>query len=190
MIAVKLRTASACDAKSIADLHADSWRRHYRGAYLDSFLDSDVFTERLAIWSQRLARLEVEGPFTVVADYGGEVIGFAHTVPDHDPAYGALLENLHVRHDRKRGGIGSALMRQTAAVLMQRNSRAGLYLWVLEQNKDAQAFYSSRGGACVGGAIRGPFPGGGTAPALRYYWSDPSILLGPDNVGGSGDHAK
>jgi GNAT superfamily N-acetyltransferase len=175
---MNLRTASARDAKPIADLHAESWRRHYRGAFRDSFLDGDIFAERLAVWSERLANLD-RRPFTVIAEELGEMIGFAHTIPDHDTVYGALLDNLHVRHDRKRCGVGSALMRETARVLTRRNIRSGLHLWVLEQNKDAQAFYSRQGGVCVGRGIRGPFPGGGTAPAVRYYWPDPAVLLGP-----------
>jgi hypothetical protein len=28
------------------NLHADSWRRHYRGAYADAFLDGDVLADR------------------------------------------------------------------------------------------------------------------------------------------------
>jgi len=30
---LQLRLASPSDAEAIAALHADSWRRHYRGAY-------------------------------------------------------------------------------------------------------------------------------------------------------------
>ena len=43
---------------------------------------------------------------------------------------------------------------------------SGLYLFVLEQNTPAQAFYAARGGIEVAREIRGPFPGGGTAPSL------------------------
>jgi ribosomal protein S18 acetylase RimI-like enzyme len=34
--AMEYRQAAASDVVAIARLHADSWRRHYRGAYLDS----------------------------------------------------------------------------------------------------------------------------------------------------------
>jgi hypothetical protein len=44
--AVLYLDANSCDADSIAALHADSWRRHYRGAYLDSYLDGDAVSER------------------------------------------------------------------------------------------------------------------------------------------------
>ena len=36
---LKYRAAGPDDAPAIATLHADSWRRHYRGAFADAFLD-------------------------------------------------------------------------------------------------------------------------------------------------------
>jgi hypothetical protein len=91
------REATAHDVEPIAALHAESWRRNYRGAYLDAFLDGDVFTDRLAVWSERLA-LPRSGQFTVVAELDGVVLGFAHTIFDRDPTWGAFLDNLHVTH--------------------------------------------------------------------------------------------
>jgi len=41
-VTVGFRPARASDSEAIAALHADSWRRHYRGAYSDAFLDGDV----------------------------------------------------------------------------------------------------------------------------------------------------
>ncbi len=49
---------------------------------------------------------------------------------------------------------------------------AGLYLWVLEQNTAAQAFYRAQGGSCVERELAGPFPGGGYAFSFRYAWPD------------------
>ena len=106
---VQYRDATALDAESIAALHADSWRRHYRGAYLDAYLDGDVVTDRREVWTSRLA-LPRTNQFTVVAQVNDEVIGFAHTVLDDDPRWGSLLENLHVRSERKRSGIGTHLL--------------------------------------------------------------------------------
>ena len=52
---MRLRAAGARDAEAVAALHADSWRRHYRGAYADSFLDGDVVANRCAVWSGQLS---------------------------------------------------------------------------------------------------------------------------------------
>jgi predicted N-acetyltransferase YhbS len=107
-IAVQYLDATDRDADSIAALHADSWRRHYRGAYLDSYLDGDVVTNRQEVWRSRLAQPRT-GHFTVVARHGDEVLGFAHTLVDEEPLWGSLLENLHVTSHLKRCGIGSHL---------------------------------------------------------------------------------
>jgi ribosomal protein S18 acetylase RimI-like enzyme len=174
---MEFRDATADDAEAIAGLHADSWRRNYRGAYLDAYLDGDVVTDRLAVWTERLTRPRLDR-CTIVAARDGVVVGLAHTILDDDPTWGALLENLHVAHDLKGHGIGTRLMVETALVVVERAPSTGLYLWVLEQNKAAQAFYQARGGACVGRELRGPFPGGGAAVGLRYAWSDPGRLVG------------
>lgn len=170
------RAASATDGAAIAELHADSWRRSYRGAYLDSYLDGDVRADRLAVWTDRLARRDADRS-THVADQDGLVVGFVHTILDEDPTWGAYLENLHVAHDRKREGIGQGLVITAARHLVEQRPASGLYLWVLEQNTAAQAFYEAMGGVCAGREIRGPFPGGGTAPGLRYVWPEPAQLL-------------
>jgi ribosomal protein S18 acetylase RimI-like enzyme len=175
---MEYREATPSDVEAIAGLHADSWRRNYRGAYADAYLDGDVYTDRLVAWQERLT-LPRPNQYTVVADLDGVVVGFAHTNFDDDPTWGALLDNLHASHDLKRQGIGTHLMAATARALIQSRPSMGLYLWALEQNKAAQAFYEARGGKLVGREIGGPFPGGGTAPSLRYAWADPRILIVP-----------
>jgi len=173
---VQCRAAEERDVEAIAALHADSWRRNYRGAYLDSYLDGDVVADRRAVWTERITRPEPSFR-TLIADDDGAFAGFAHTKLDDDPTWGALLDNLHVVHERKGHGIGTVLMAATARAVVEASPGSGLYLWVLEQNAAAQAFYAARGGVDVEHAIRGPFAGGGTAPARRIAWRDPSSLF-------------
>jgi ribosomal protein S18 acetylase RimI-like enzyme len=173
---MELREATPRDAEPIAALHADSWRRNYRGAFLDSFLDGDVLADRRVVWAERLAQPD-PAAFAIVAEYDGEFLGFSYTKLGEDPHFGALLDNLHVTHSHKRLGIGTRLVAETARDLLARAPESGLYLFVLEQNTAAQAFYTARGGVNVAREIRGPFPGGGTAPAFRIAWPDPSVLL-------------
>jgi ribosomal protein S18 acetylase RimI-like enzyme len=172
---VEYRHASASDVPAIAGLHADSWRRNYRGAFADSFLDGNVLDDRLSVWGQRLAH-PGPGQSTVVAEDDGVVVGFAHTVFDDHPTWGALLDNLHVSDTVKRQGVGRNLMARTAASVLSRTAPTGLYLWVLEQNTAAQAFYGSLGGTAVERGFGSP-PGGGRPPRIRYAWPDPKVLL-------------
>jgi ribosomal protein S18 acetylase RimI-like enzyme len=168
------RPGGAADAAAIAALHADSWRRHYRGAYADAFLDHEAGPYCAAMWAGRLEPPRPE-TITIVAEQGGQLVGLAHTVLGADPGRGALLDNLHVRHGLKRRGIGTRLLALTRQELLGRAPRSGLYLHVLVQNAAAQAFYAARGGACVGRGDVTP-PGGGAGRLngrpqfLIYAW--------------------
>jgi ribosomal protein S18 acetylase RimI-like enzyme len=96
--------------------------------------------------------------------------------------WGAFPDNLHVRHDLKRQGIGARLMAATARAVAARSPSSGLYLWVLEQNTAAQAFYEAHGGRRIERELTGPFPGGGHAWSFRYAWPDLSELAAPDQL--------
>jgi GNAT superfamily N-acetyltransferase len=177
---LRFRPAAAEDAGAIAALHADSWRLHYRGAYSDAVLDGDVAGDRLVVWVDRLREPDPLS-WTIVAEGADGLVGFAHTIFEADPRWGALLDNLHVIPGAKRGGIGSQLLALTAEAVLARGT--GLYLWVLEQNVNGRAFYEARGGRRVERAPVPP-PGGiadrlnRTPFGLRYAWSDPAVVVG------------
>ena len=177
----RFREACPDDAHAIARLHADSWQRHYRGAYSDDFLDSDVASYLLPVWIERVGTPDPKTR-TILAEHDGEVVGLAHTLLDEDATWGALIDNLHVVHDLKRRGIGTRLLALTGQAVLDWSPSSGLYLWVLEQNSDARAFYAARGGTCVERADAPP-PGGdparlnGKPMGLRYVWQDGSKML-------------
>ena len=177
---LRFRAARPGDAPAVAALHAGSWQRHYRGAFSDAFLDrADGYL--LPLWTERLAAPDPQAR-TILAEQDGAIAGFAHTLLGHDPARGAFLDNLHVAHGRKRQGIGTRLLALTAQAILDCSPASGLYLWVLEQNSAARAFYTARGGVCVQRFVVPP-PGGdparlcGEPVTLTYAWPDPARLL-------------
>ncbi|HUE28927.1 MAG TPA: hypothetical protein VMP89_19285, partial [Solirubrobacteraceae bacterium] len=85
---LEFRIGTSADAPAIAALHADSWRRHYRGAYSDAFLDGDVAEDRVAVWTERLRNPDGRVR-TIVAWDSARLVGFAHTVFDDHPTWGA-----------------------------------------------------------------------------------------------------
>lgn len=167
---IRYRFARGSDVQAIAALHADSWRRAYRGLLPDAYLDHAVFADRAAVWQQRFNDAD-EQPvtLTIIAELNGEIVGFAHSFVDEDPKWGTLLDNLHVRHDAKRLGVGTRLMAETARRLDESAQASGLYLWVLENNAAARRFYDSLGGRVTGSGVS--HEGGGSAPSLRYWWA-------------------
>ncbi|MCQ4214603.1 GNAT family N-acetyltransferase [Streptomyces longispororuber] len=171
-----LRPAGPADAEAVALLHADSWRRHYRGAYVDAFLDGDVVADRRAVWTARLGAEPAHG-VTVLAEDAAGLVGFVHVVLDHDGRWGSLVDNLHVTNDRRRGGTGTVLLGRAAAAVAERAAGPALYLWVQEQNEAARRFYRAMGGTVVETAPIEP-PGGvpqwlnGAPRKLRVAWPD------------------
>lgn len=181
MADVSIRFAGVDDAPAVAQIHADSWRRHYRGMYSDGYLDGDLYGERLATWTERLRG---DGPltFTLLAELAGNPVGFGHVVLDADPKWGALVDNLHVVRSVQGKGLGSLLLEEIATVVIDRRPASALYLWVLELNEPAQGFYVARGGT-LGDIEISAAPGNdprnlveGTR-RVRVTWADPSRLL-------------
>jgi len=179
---MELRPATAQDSTAIASLHADSWRRNYRGAYSDSFLDGDVEADRRSVWTGRLADPSADQR-TIVAEIGAGIVGFVHLICDEDPEWGALVDNLHVIHECKGQGIGTVLMAAAARALLDAHPESPrIYLWVLEQNTAAQTFYEARGGTRGGRGIVNPPGGGPTSVKFRYVWPDAAALIAPKHT--------
>ena len=179
--APRFRTAVPADAEAVAALHTDSWQRHYRVAFTDAYLDGEVPQQQRRRWTKRLAAPDPRAR-TILAELDGNVVGFAHTVLGDDPTWGALLDNLHVQYGLKRHGIGTRLLALTAQTVLAETPESGLYLWVLEQNTGARAFYTARGGECVERDPVEPPHGDptklkGNPFGLRFAWRDPSVLV-------------
>ena len=124
---VNLRMARPKDAPHVAELHALSWRTHYRGALSNEFLAGDIGSDRIELWSARLSRPTPQ-QFVCLAREQAALLGFACAYADHDERWGALLDNLRVRTDLRGRGIGSVLLRHVAAWGVAHNRPQGLYL--------------------------------------------------------------
>jgi ribosomal protein S18 acetylase RimI-like enzyme len=176
-----IRLAVASDVANVARIHADSWRRHYRGAYSDRYLDGDLDLDRSKVWSERITH-SGDRRFTLVAEHRQSLIGFAHAVLDADPLWGSLVDNLHVRRQEQGRGVGTRLLAETARLVLERRPRSAMHLWVLAQNTAAQAFYRARGGVLGDREFAQPPRGdplnlAGRPLRMRVAWRDPSALL-------------
>ena len=149
--------------------------------YSDRYLDGDLYGERLATWTERLQRDERRF-VTLIAEDMDRAIGFVHLVLDADPTWGAHVDNLHVAHSAQRRGLGSLLLDRAARIVLERRPASGIWLWVLEGNADAKAFYLARGGALRDRQLSPP-PGGDPANLqgqpwrVRVVWPDAKALL-------------
>ena len=171
---MQFRAAEKDDAERIAGLHADSWRRTYRGMMLDEFLDGPVLANRLDEWDRRLSNTPVDRWVCLAMD-GSRLVGFICIFGNKDPVWGSCIDNLHVSPDCHRRGIGAVLMGHAAKWLGDAYPGLGVYLWVMSANEQARRFYERLGAKNAGITIK-PDPGGGNAPNCRYVWQDPSVL--------------
>jgi ribosomal protein S18 acetylase RimI-like enzyme len=170
----QLRPAGAGDAEAIAALHTDSWQRTYRGMMPDAFLDGGALENRRGVWRERLDTSDAD-QLVVVAGDGSRIVGFVCVFARGDAGWGAYIDNLHVVHDWKGRGLGRALMRRAAEWVCE-TQPGGVYLWVMEANASARAFYERLGAQNVE-TIQMSDPGGGSAPNCRYVWPDARALL-------------
>jgi ribosomal protein S18 acetylase RimI-like enzyme len=134
----------------------------------------------LTVWT---ARLNSPGPtFTLLAEWPHHPVGFAHVVLDADPTWGALVDNLHVARGVQRNGVGTLLLDRLARITGERRPGSGIFLWVLEQNEAAQAFYLSRRGTLRDREFATP-PGGdprnlnGAPKKVRVVWPNAALLM-------------
>ena len=139
---VRYRAAGPDDAGSVARLHADSWRRHYRGTYADAYLDGDILTDRRAVWSARLAAAAgtatlpagtatLPATATLLAEDDTGPVGFVHVVFDDDDRWGSLVDNLHVAPGRQRAGIGTGLLARAATPRRRSTGRSAVPVFPL-----------------------------------------------------------
>ena len=164
----RLVEASRGDAREIAALHAGSWQSAYRGLVPDEYLAGPVVDERLRFWETRMA-VPHEARLVLTAVHDGVMVGFTCVLRDADPAWGPLLDNLHVRPGYKGIGIGWDLF--TASRDWSRRAAPGrpMHLWVIEGNREARRFYDRQRGEVVDRQVTELTPGI-FVPALRYVW--------------------
>jgi GNAT superfamily N-acetyltransferase len=157
------------DAERIAHLHAASWRSAYRGLYPDAFLDGPVFDDGARAWHARMRAPGAHRRHVLKAVGGDAMVGFACVLLDAEPAWGALLDNLHVVPDLKGRGIGRRLFETAHRWVAAAAPGTRMHLTVIERNHNARAFYDRMGGAIVERTVVEVVPGT-RLDVLRYAW--------------------
>ncbi len=134
-----IRPAEAADIPAIRQLIQDL--AEYEKALPEvTATDEDL---RRALLGERPA------VFAHVAEHDGEVVGFALWFLNFSTwtgQHGIYLEDLYVRPDQRRSGLGRALLAELARICVARGY-ARLEWSVLDWNSPARTFYASLGAA-------------------------------------------
>ncbi len=169
-----LREGTKKDASLVAQLHALSWKKYYRGILTDDYLDLFVEQDRKSIWEQRFSSSNPDLQ-VIIAEQNGIPCGFAGLFSNHDKKWGALIDNLHVIGSHQRKGIGTALLYASAEWIARDHHEAPFFLWVFIANHRARKFYEKRG-ASYGEEKTIENPDGSVAQIIRCYWKNASQL--------------
>ena len=172
---IKLRPAELSDFKAIAKLHADNWRKNYRGILTDNYLDNEVEKDRLNTWYRRLSSPS-DNQLVTIASLDNIFAGFCCLYLDDDPIFGSLIDNLHVSSNLQRSGIGKILIIDSASKVYYKSENKKMYLWVYESNKNARIAYERLGGTNFQ-TIEKDNPDGTSSQTCRIIWDDITRLI-------------
>lgn len=166
---LSLRPATAADAPLIAAMHAASWQATYRSLLPDAFLQREVGDERAAYWRARMEAPGGERRLVLIAerDDTHEPVGFVCVEKQPDSPWGVLLDNLHALPAHQGIGVGKRLL-CAAQDWARAQGETQLYLYVLEGNAPAIAFYERQGWQYAG--AEPDRMGGADITALRYVY--------------------
>ena len=146
-LAVSLRPYDAKDEDAAIALWLRSWQATY--PELD-------FAARLDWWRERWRNVLTKSADIVIAETGGEMIGFVTVDPQ-----ACYLDQIVVAPEHWASGIGSALI-----AVAKQLSPSALELHVNTDNARAIRLYQKLGFAITGGGVN-PIPG---KPVHRMLW--------------------
>ncbi|WP_217239235.1 GNAT family N-acetyltransferase [Streptomyces sp. AC555_RSS877] len=133
------------DCYRVSEIRVRGWQSAYRGLMPQSFLDALSVTKdaerRRSLFSARAS----DGVVNLVAERGGEIVGWAAHGPYRDGdtrTADAELYAVYVDSAHLGSGVGRALL---TASLEQCGAQARLFLWVLKGNTRARRFYERAG---------------------------------------------
>jgi ribosomal protein S18 acetylase RimI-like enzyme len=141
---MNVRAATPGDAAAIATIHVESWRTAYRGIIPQALLDSLQHEPRRAYWQ---SKLETDNAEVWVAERNGAALGWIACGEDRDVPEDASRREIHaiyVAPQHYRTGVGTALLNHYFSTLSH-PPVAQVFLWVLQNNVAALAFYQQHG---------------------------------------------
>jgi GNAT superfamily N-acetyltransferase len=139
---LEVRPAAAADADTIGRIHVETWRAAY-----GDLLPGEAFdlAERQRWWREVLARNPRPGSAILVAEDGGEIVGFASVGGARDELAGVgELYTIYVHPSCWSTGAGRALISHAEASMRAFGFREAI-LWVLDGNERAERFYRAAG---------------------------------------------
>lgn len=145
MIEYTIRQATLEDADQLGEIHVRIWREAYGGLIRQSYLDELDPARSAERWRAILAN-SGDNAVRLVGAAGDELVGFINLGParDEDPPTPLELQALNVLASHHGTGVAHRLVAEGLG-----DHQA--YLWVVDGNERAMAFYRKFGFELDGG---------------------------------------
>ena len=120
-----IRKATRADARQIAEIVVEDWKKAYRGIIDDDYLDSMSVEER---YQRELQRYQIY----MVAEVEKEILGFAWNEIADDEASDCEIIALYVRYEKRKNGIGRTLF-QDSVDFFRASGKKKIIIWCLKE---------------------------------------------------------
>jgi len=144
MSSVEVRYATLADAPAVANLHLIASRALYEGVVPDAHWQSTPPAKRAAFWKEAI---EYGEPQVMVAEQGGEIVGFVGFDRSRDPKSKNTTGELwaiYVDPDHIGQGVGLALW-DAAREGLQDEDCTDVTIWVPLASTQALSFFDAAG---------------------------------------------
>ncbi|SHN53988.1 MULTISPECIES: GNAT family N-acetyltransferase [Paenibacillus] len=139
---ITIRFVSNEDIPHIQSIAHETWNYTYKGiyseAYIQNFLSRAYSIENLSRTVER--ELQSAKRSFLIAEYNGEVVGYAQTRQVNEEEYELL--RIYIRPEYHKMGIGKEFIKRFIQVLNPINK---LFAWVGKENHRGRAFYEKSG---------------------------------------------
>ena len=165
---IRLRRARDGDAREIAEIHVDSWRKSFRGVLPAPYLEGLRVEDDEQGWQRTLSILPADRrPW--LAEIDGHAVAFATAGPSRDEdatSDVAEVYDIYVDPDCQDRGIGKTLLGHVVRDMRERGYDR-LTVWCFAEAQDARRFYE-RSGWRHDGKTRSRPIGAGEVQEVRY----------------------
>ena len=146
MTLMVIRDGVIGDADQVAGVHVRSWQAAYRGLIAQEVLDGLSIPERADGWRRIISDPLPTSIGILVAERAGAVIGWTSfgSGRDADAAADGEVYGIYAEPQEWSTGVGHALL-EAAEHRMADAGHTRAYLWVLDGNDRADAFYARHG---------------------------------------------
>jgi ribosomal protein S18 acetylase RimI-like enzyme len=170
-VPMEIRTMREDEAPAVSRIYAQSWKSAYRGIVPQPYLD--------ALPEYRWTGILLQNPsrsFVLLSEgrYAGTASIAAPARDEKLPDWGEVI-SLYLLPAYFGRGFGRALLGHCIRALEKEGFRK-VYLWVLEENRRARAFYEQAGFRPDGAKIPVNI-GGKELTELRYLFQNPESMV-------------